>query len=240
MSVLWTANDPFVGKWKLDIFRSLIVDQMQVEVAGPNKFTFRFEGGPPETIAADGTDQPGYAGTNLSVTRNGARGLNVVRKKSGHVLLTAIWQLSQDGQSLRDDFTNVNSDGSTFTIRYLYRRKSGTSDFAGLWESTTPPVGLTYELQIQPYGGQGLSFIVQSAVKNVTFDGRDHAVAGPVEGASVSGRRPSERAIEVTNRVGGKISDKRTYRLSNDGKTLTVTVHPSGQTTPNVLVLARE
>ena len=31
MSGLWTANDPFVGKWKLDASRSTIVDQMAVE-----------------------------------------------------------------------------------------------------------------------------------------------------------------------------------------------------------------
>src|SRR5262249_34354861 len=99
-------------------------------------------------------------------------------------------------------------------------------------------VGLTYELQIEPYGDKGLSFVAAGAVKNVTFDGQEHA--GSVQGAVVSGRRPSEQTIDVTNKAGGKISDKRTYRPSDDGKTLTINIHPSGQVTPNVLVFKRE
>src|SRR5690348_3418461 len=79
---LWTANDPFVGKWKLDVSRSTIVDQMTIEAAGPNKYTFRFEGGPPETILADGTDQPGLPGTTLSIKIADSRMLKVVRKKA--------------------------------------------------------------------------------------------------------------------------------------------------------------
>ena len=66
-SGLWTAGDPFVGKWKLDVSRSLIVDRMVIEAAGPNRYMFRFEGGPAETVVADGIDQPGLPGTTLSV-----------------------------------------------------------------------------------------------------------------------------------------------------------------------------
>ena len=87
LSGLWTASDPFVGKWKLDVSRSTIVDQVVVEAAGPNKYTFRFEGGPAETIVADGTDQPGLTGTTLSVKAADSRSLKVVRKKGGRVVV---------------------------------------------------------------------------------------------------------------------------------------------------------
>jgi hypothetical protein len=239
-SGLWTADDPFVGKWKLDAAHSLIVDQVEVESAGPNKFTFRFEGNPAETVVADGTPQPGVQGTTLAVTLEGPRSLKIVRKQEGRTLLVANWKLSNDGQTLRDDFANVNPDGSSFTIHYLYRRKAGHAGFTGLWESTTPPVGVQFELQIQPYGAEGLSFGLAGSVKNVTFDGQDHAAAGAAQGATMSGRRPSERALEITTKINGKISDTRTYKLSRDGRTLTYTTHPPGQTTPNVYVFVRE
>ena len=67
------AHDPFVGKWRLDVSRSTIVDAMRVEAVGPNKYRFSFEGAPAETIVADGTDQPGLSGTTLSVEAVDAR-----------------------------------------------------------------------------------------------------------------------------------------------------------------------
>ena len=67
----WAANDPFVGKWKLNPSRSKLTDQMKIEVAGANKYALDLGGGAIETIVADGTYQPGLDGTTLSVTVEG-------------------------------------------------------------------------------------------------------------------------------------------------------------------------
>ena len=53
-TVLWAANDPFVGEWKLDPSKSSkLTEQMKVESIAGNKYAFDFGGGL-ETIAADG------------------------------------------------------------------------------------------------------------------------------------------------------------------------------------------
>jgi hypothetical protein len=239
-SGLWTANDPFVGKWNLDVSRSTIVDQMVVEAAGPNKYRFRFEGGPPETIVADGTDQPGVAGTTLSVKAGDSRTLEVVRKQGGRIVISAVWKVSDDGRTLHDIFTDMQSGEPAATTNYVYRRMSGTSGFAGDWESTTQPVGLKFELQIQPYGGEGLSFVRQGAVKSITFDGKDHPVASATQGATASGQRQNDRALMFTDKKEGVVVDTEEFALSPDGKTLTTTVHRAGQSTPAVFVFARE
>jgi len=235
---LWTANDPFVGKWNLDVSRSTIVDQMSVEAAGPNTYTFRFEGGPPETIRADGTDQPGIPGTTLAIISDDSRTLKVVRKQGGRITISANWKVSEDGKTLRDAFRNTQPDGSSVNVDYLYRRVSGTSGFVGTWESTTKPRGLKLALQIEPYGAQGLSFVRQGSTKSITFDGKDHA-ATTAAGATASGTRQSERALQFTDRNNGKVADTQALALSPDGKTLTITVRRTGQTTPNVFVFAR-
>jgi hypothetical protein len=240
ISGFWTANDPFVGKWKLDVSRSTIVDRMEVEVAAPNKYTFRFEGAPAETIVADGTDQPGLTGTTLSVRADDSRTLKVVRKQAGRIAVSANWKLSEDGRTLHDAFTAVQPNGSASTIDYVYRRMSRTSGIAGTWESTTRPLGLKFEQQIRPYGNQGLSFVSQSSVKNITFDGHDHPVGGTAKGVVASGTRQSERAMAFTEKSMGKITAKRALALSPDGKTLTIKVDTAGQVTPNVLVFERE
>lgn len=237
---LWTASDPFVGKWKLDISRSVIVDQMVVEAAGPNRYTFRFEGAPAETIIADGTDQPGLDGTTLSVKPDESGALRVVRKQASQVVVSATWRLSDHDQILHDAFAARQPGGSTATVNYQYRRMSGNSGFAGTWESTTKPTGLVFELQIQPHGGKGLSFASPGSVKSITFDGREHAVGAANKDVTASGERPSERRMAYTEEVGGRALDTRTLALSGDGKTLTINVHKAGQATPEVLVFERE
>ena len=41
-SSVWAANDPFVGKWKVNPSKSKLNDEMKVEVAGANRYTFTF------------------------------------------------------------------------------------------------------------------------------------------------------------------------------------------------------
>ncbi len=133
---LHAANGSFVGKWKLNPEKSTMHDQMKVTPAGTNRYAFDFGGGP-EFIVVDGTDQPGLEGTTLAVTAEAPRFWRVVRKKDGRMQISAIWTLSADGNSLRDDFTGYPSNGSSFTIHYIYAPIAGTAGFAGTWDSTS-------------------------------------------------------------------------------------------------------
>ena len=44
-SSAWAANDPFVGKWKVNPSKSKLYDEMKVEVAGTNKYAITFAPG---------------------------------------------------------------------------------------------------------------------------------------------------------------------------------------------------
>jgi hypothetical protein len=57
-SSVWAANDPFVGKWKVNPSKSKLNDEMKVEAVGANKYTFTFGPGQVDTVVADGSDQP--------------------------------------------------------------------------------------------------------------------------------------------------------------------------------------
>jgi hypothetical protein len=163
-----------------------------------------------------------------------------VRKQGGHIIVSAAWKLSQDGRTLRDAFTGVQPDGSTMAVDYVYRRLSGTAGFAGSWESTTKPLGLKLELGIHPYMGNGLSFVSAGSQKNVTFDGRDHAVPGAKDGLTLSGLRRGARAMDYAEMRGGKVEHARQFQLSRDGRTLTETIRTADQATPDVFVFERE
>ena len=237
-SSFWTADDPFVGKWRLDVSRSTIVDRMQVQSLGPNKYAFNFEGGPTETIVADGTEQPGLPGTMLAVKAQDSRTMAIVRKQDGHVIVSAKWMLSPDGRTLRDDFTTPQADGSSLTVPYVYKRMAGTSGFAGTWESTTKPVGLKLDLDIQPNGNKGLAFTSLGSKKSVTFDGRDHAADGSKD-VTFSGQRRGARTMNYTEKNRGKVARVRAFQLSRDGRTLTETLRTPGHSIPDVFVFQR-
>ena len=243
-STSWAADDPFVGKWKLDPSRSTLTDQMKVRAAGENKYAFDFGSGNEETIVADGSDQNGLFGTTLSVTVEGPHSWKVVRKRQGRMMISAIWTLSEDGTMLTDAFTGFRPDGNTYGLDYVYKRTAGSSGFAGTWESTKEQRDSPFEMEIRTYQSDGLSFVnhAQESTKNMKFDGKDY----PTQGANIpdgyvsSGSRLNERTVELTDKINGTVLDTQQIEVSPDLHSLTVTVHPANQRKPNVLVFDRE
>jgi hypothetical protein len=206
---LHATNSSFVGKWKLNPEKSTMHDQMKVSSAGTNRYTFDFGGGP-ELIVANGTDQPGLEGSTLAVTAEAPRVWKVVRKKNGRLEISAIWTLAPDGKSLRDDFTGYPSNGSSFTIHYIYTPIGGASGFAATWDSISEKPGRV-EIEVQPYQESGLSFInqAQHSTKNMKFDGKDYPVkdANAPAGSMSSARRVSPDTLEFTEKRNGKVAD---------------------------------
>ena len=236
----WGADDPMVGDWKLNPQKSTLIDEMKVASLGGNKYSFDLGGGSPETIAVDGTDQPGIAGTTLAVTAVSADEWRVVRKKNGSVEVTGIWTLSKDGATLHDDFTGISDNGNTIHLVYLYARRGGGPGFAGDWVSTSTQVDTVYVVQVRPYEGDGLSIIYTSegATRNLKFDGMDYP--NPGSKTVSSAQRVNERTIELTNKRDGKVVGTQKISVSEDGKTLMMTIHPAERSEPNVLVFERE
>lgn len=233
-SPLRAQTDPFVGQWKL----SKLADQMKVTKVGTDTYAFDFGGGV-ETIAVDGTDQHGGAGTTLSVAAEGPN-WKVIRKKGGHMLISATWTLSKDGNVLKDAFTSFNQDGSPSNVTYVYERRAPGLGFAGTWVSTTLAASSAIVLQVRPYESNGLSFIIPSAGQtlNVNFDGKYYAIAPA--GSALLGRRLSARAVEIIRKSKGKIAQTRQIELSPNLKILTMTVHLAGKDAPNVYVFERQ
>jgi len=252
MAVCWSAivsgaADPFVGKWKLNPSRSTIVDQMSIQAAGNNTYTLTFSGsGETETVAADGTEQPGIYGSTVSLTIEQPGTWRFVRKNKGQNVLSAIWRLSGDGRTLSDAFTSYQPDGSTSTIHMSYRRAAGNAGIPGTWESTDVKLDGIYGLEIRPFDGDGLSLISSNSgaaaePKNIKFDGKEHPTpAGMGVSAQTSGHRIDRLGLEFTSKVDGKVLEARQMTLSPDLKTLTIAVHRAGQRLPNTLVFDRE
>ncbi len=243
IGMAWAAESPFIGEWKLDPTKSRLPDEMKVQSKGDNKYAFDFGAGT-ETIVADGSDQPGYAGTLLSVKAGAPDTWIVQRKKDGRLLINATWKLSKDGGELTDYYRQFEPDGSTLSMDYVYRRAGRGSGFAADWQSIKETMNSPFLMEVKEFEGDGLSFITpsQQKTKNVKFEGKGHANDGPSadRGASSSMRRVDERTLVMTDKVGGKVTDNQEIRLSADLKTLTMTVRVVGRDKPTVLVFERK
>jgi hypothetical protein len=245
VGMAWAAENPFIGAWKLNPTMTRMPDEMKVASKGGNTYTFNFAGAG-ETIVADGTDQPGIAGTTLSVKAEAPDTWIVERKKSGRLLLRGTWKLSADGSTLSDFYREFEPDGSTLSMDYVYQRSGGGSGFAADWQSIKETMNSPFALEVKAYQEDGLSFITTSPfeheTRNVKFDGKDYPNQGPDAGrdSTSSIRQVDEHTLEMNGKAGGKVTDTREIRISPDGRTLTITVHAPGRSQPDVLVFDRE
>jgi len=120
----------------------------------------------------------------------------------------------------------------------------GASGFPGTWESTTAQVNSAFEVQIQPYQDDGLSFIYPGAVmtKSMKFDGKDYPGLGSNvrAGYTPSVHRVSAQTLQMTDKMNGKLFDTQQIEHSPDHQILTITTSIPGRAKPNVMVFHRE
>ena len=152
------ADDPFVGKWKLNQEKSKIGgEQMKIKDLGDNKYKFTF-GENSDTITANGTDQPIHYGRTMSIAKGGPNSLKMVIKLDGKVIDSMTHTLSGDGNTQTVNGTNSKPDGSTSDYTVELKRVGSGSGFGGTWESTNVKINSPNEWEIEPSEGNGLTF----------------------------------------------------------------------------------
>lgn len=246
---LLAANDPFVGTWKLNQDKSSVKGlQLSIKDLGGNRYMVSFGNDPnaSNTITADGSDQPVHfpPGYTWSVAPKGRNVWNIVAKKDGRIVETNTWTISPDGKTLVDEETDSHPDGTTSKVRLVSRRVAGTSGFAGTWRIANAQIGAPALLEIKPYHSDGLSFIfpAEHEQQSMEFDGKDYPDEGPnvPAGVTSSGHRAGEHTLETTGKIKGTVMEKDRYEISSDSKTLTQTIHQTGQPTPITIVWDRQ
>jgi len=236
---LLAADDPFCGKWKLNLGKSHITgEQMTIKDLGGNKYSISW-GETPTTITADGSDQPNRFGNTVSIAPEGATAWKMVVKKDGRVTDSMTHTLSPDGKTQTIKGTNYRPNGDTSDFETHMKRVGRGSGWGGTWESTDVKVSSPEEWEISAYENGGLTFnsAADKEVLSMKFDGKDYEDKGPnvAPGSASSGKRLDAHTLEVTNKVKSEVMDHTKFQVAPDGKTLTLTIHETGQ--PHAITL---
>jgi len=237
---LWAADDPFCGKWKLNMGKSKFSgERSKIEDLGGNKYKWT-SGEVSDTITADGTDQPVHFGRTISIAPQGPNEWKMVIKQDGKVLSSMMHTLSDNGKMQTIKGTSTKPDGTTSDFNVQLKKVSGGSGWAGTWESTEVKFTSPDEWEIAAYEGDGLTFNTPSYQDTLSmkFDGKDYEEKGPTvaPGATSSGKRVNAHTLDITDKVKGQVLDQTKYEVSPDGKTLTLTVHETGQEKAQTIV----
>jgi hypothetical protein len=237
---LWGADDPFVGKWKLNMDKSKFVgEQTKIQDIGGNKYKWT-SGNVSDTLTTDGTDQPVHFGRTVAITPEGENQWRMVIKKDNKVLSSMTHTLSDNGKTQTIKGTETKPDGTTSDFNVVLKKLSGGSSWAGTWESTDVKFTSPDEWEIAAYEGDGLTFYIPAYQDTISmkFDGKDYEEKGPnaAPGSTSSGKRANAQNLELTNKVKGQVMDHTKFEVSPDGKTLTLTVRETGQAKPLTIV----
>jgi hypothetical protein len=235
-----SAQSPFIGSWKLDPLKSRMPDEMKVQRKGGSTYAFDFGGGP-ETIAINGSDQPGLDSTLLSVKAAGPGTWIVERKKGGRLWIKAVWKLSNHDRTLADTYRQFEPDGSTLSMDYVYQRVGEGTGFAADWQSIKETANSPFVLDVKPFQGDGLSFVSPIGTTNATFENNDHphGDTSSAQGISKSIRRVDDNTLIITIKRDAKEVATHEVALSTNRKNLTLTMRVVGRDRPNVLVFDR-
>jgi hypothetical protein len=232
-STLWAADDPFCGKWKLNMEKSTFTgDQIKIQDLGGNKYKWTV-GNVTDTMTYDGTDQPVHFGRTISMSPEGTNAWKMVIKKDGRVLSSMTHTISDDGKTQTIKGTETKPDGTTSDFDVVWKKMGGGSGWNGTWEEAKVKFTSPDEWDIEAYEGDGLSFNTPAYqdVLSMKFDGKDYEEKGPdvAPGSASAGKRVNPRTLEVTDKVKGEVMDHTKFEVSPDGKTLTLTIHETGQ-----------
>jgi hypothetical protein len=123
------AENPFVGKWKIDAATSHMTGTTDsVTAERPNQWKFQ-DGSASWSVKADGSDQPAPFGSTVAMQAVDASTWQFTNKSNGKVIGHETWVLSADGKSMTRTFTSPGPSGEPVSGVASMKRIAGTRGF---------------------------------------------------------------------------------------------------------------
>jgi hypothetical protein len=227
-SGLVAASNPFVGTWVYNAEKSpKPTITYGIKDLGGDRYALTGSSGETTEIKADGISIKSPSGATVSFRKLDDHTWQMDRVDFRTMKRT--YTVSTDDKTLQlvDAFTA--KDGGTEKTTTTYTRTSPGKSIFGEWKSVSMEdkiSGPPEKLIIAPYEKDGLSFTFSSDKHrtDMKFDGKQYFEIAPdgTKGDSSSGKRISDHLIQTQDQVKGKPDSNSEYKVSDDGKTLTI------------------
>ena len=224
-----SAADPFAGKWAYNEGRSPKPSIIYtIKDLGGNRFVLTGSTGRPITIKSDGVpiDSP-YGGT-VSFKKLDDRNAEMVRINPDKLERT--YSVSADDKTLTLVDSYSSAKGPTRKDTTSYSRTSPGKGLIGEWQSTSMKSQVSGDLggfEIEPFGKDGLRLKYPGGSQlDLKFDGKQYSEKGGLKPSTTSGKRIDAHAFQIESYEDGELQEKEEYKVSDDGKTLTIVSRP--------------
>ena len=222
------ASDPFVGTWIYNAQKSPHPTiKYTIKDLGVNRYALTGSTGVTVEIKADGVPIESPSGTTVSFQKLDEHDWKMIRDDGQKMVRT--YNLSTDEKTLTLHDVFSGDAGNIYETTVKYARLAPGRGICGEWQSVSfeeKTSGEALKLIILPFETYGLSFSAP-AEKHLTemkFDGKAYvdSGAGDTKGASSSGKRINDYVLEIERQVKGEPDASEEFKVSHDGKTLTI------------------
>ena len=229
-AALAQSSDPFIGTWVYSAEKSpKPTITYAIKDLGSDRYALTGSTGETTEIKADGNTIKSPSGDPVSFKKLDAHTWHMDREdKDDATKMTRTYTVSSDDTelTLTDVFTGKEGIDSQSVTQY-HRTSTGKSIY-GRWKSFSMKTTVTRpsEFLIERFGKDGLSMTSLSDRHRIdmVFDGKpyiDQSPSGPLE-ATTSGKRVTPHLLQLEGRTKGVLDETDEYKVSDDGKTLTI------------------
>lgn len=241
---LAAAENPFAGTWKFNPAKSKLTGDT-MKFVKTESGAIRWSGsGLSYTFKMDGKEYKGPF-DELVVWKqiNDTTWQNTVTEK-GTLLSTDTSKLSEDGKTLTVVSKGTKPSGEAFEDTTVYERISGEKGLFGGWKNKQVKVSAPTTIEIASSGKDGLLFksVDYKWTVDAQFDGKDYPATGPTmpEHVMLTLKHTGPRSFEMVMKQNGKVLFRESYRVSQDGRTLTVAGSPIAVNEPYTEVYEKQ
>ena len=231
------AQTSFNGTWKVD-FNSALPKKVNVWLLqnGTYKCT---SCSPIVEVRADGKDQPvkGQSYATISVKIVDTRTVEEIEKKNGQVVSDEKFTVSDDGNTVTDEFGNWK-----LLMSRVEKAPTGAHELSGSWQPLKMESMSDKELLVT-YKLEGESFSMSRPTGesySAKLDGADAPYKGDSDTNSVALNRIDKNTIEETAKLNGKVISVTRLTVAPDGRSITVSVRDLQDGSTNQFVMQRQ
>jgi hypothetical protein len=240
----FAADNPWVGKWKLDPSQSKLTgDTIHFASGAGGEMSFTSEGHTSK-FKLDGQPYKTWSGAEGAWKKVDDNTFQTNWTRDGKDLVTDTWTISSDGKTLKVETKGTRPDGSNLDDTANYTRVGGKSGLIGSWKSTKADINEDRTFEMAADGDSGMKWTIPEMKADVSLkmDGKDYPAEGPTvpKGLTLAATPVSSTSFKMMEKMNGMPVWHGTYTLSDGGKKMTVVGSPAKTNEPTTEVYLKQ